>query len=407
MERNLRLYALYAPLSNALFWAPIFFVYLTERFPVEAALSLHAFYYGVVVVSEVPSGYLSDRVGRVLTMRIAAALGVGAYLLFLLGGDELLAFFAAQALLGLHFSFRSGTEASFHYDTLDALHRGEEFAAKAARVQRDRYLAAGLAALVGGAAAVFDLRAAYLLSALGVLTMLGLTLAMAEPPHTRKEGENEAPNSFLQQLRACAAYLRQPFLLWLFAYVVLQTILAHLPYEFYQPYVAVVLGESLDELARTPLVTGVVSAAIGFAGAFAAAQTMRLRGVFGVVGLLLALTALQAALIGAMALWIHAAVIVAICFRSVQPAVGNVVVDAAVAPRVEHRLRATFLSMQSLAGRLAYSAVLIGLSRIVADDPSASTESLVSLLEASAWIAVIGLGLLVVWPRGSRAPATG
>ena len=67
LERNLRIYAVYAPLTNALFWAPVFFLFFSERFPIERVLQLQSIYYVTVVLLEVPSGYFSDRVSTRLT----------------------------------------------------------------------------------------------------------------------------------------------------------------------------------------------------------------------------------------------------------------------------------------------------------------------------------------------------
>ena len=72
LERNLRLYSLYVPLSRFYFTAPVFFLYFSERFPIDRVLQLEALYYFAVVALEVPSGYLSDRLSRSAVLRTSA-----------------------------------------------------------------------------------------------------------------------------------------------------------------------------------------------------------------------------------------------------------------------------------------------------------------------------------------------
>jgi hypothetical protein len=53
-----------------------------------------------------------------------------------------------------------------------------------------------------------------------------------------------------------------------------------------------------------------------------------------------------------------------LALRSTQTAAASVIVAAASAPHLAKSLRATFLSLGSLAGRLAYGLVLLGLGRV-------------------------------------------
>ena len=64
MDRNVRLYPIYQAARSSTFWLPVFFLYFSSKFDVADVLLLEAIYYGAVVALEVPSGYLSDRLGR-------------------------------------------------------------------------------------------------------------------------------------------------------------------------------------------------------------------------------------------------------------------------------------------------------------------------------------------------------
>ncbi|HSJ97061.1 MAG TPA: MFS transporter [Myxococcota bacterium] len=396
LERNLRLYGWLLSGTRLLFWAPVFFLYFSRHLPLDRVLLLGSIYYVAVVAFEVPSGYLSDRVSRVTTLRLAAGAQAAASAVFLLAGDRFWAFALAQMLLAFSWASLSGTDTSFHLDTLAALGREEEYARREAWLTRNAYLASAASALLGGAAGALELRLPYALSLAGGLATLLLALRLREPPRLR-DGLPE--HGFLAQLRACLAQLRSAPLAWLFAYVVLMTTLEHIPYEFAQPYVAAVLGEPVADAGRAPLLAGLLTAGFKLAGALAAGRAIRWRSAFGAGTTLLAVTVLQGAVIGAMAAVVHPLVLPLLLLRSVQPAVSNVIVNVEVAPRLARGQRATFLSLFSLAGRLGYGAVLLTLAALAGDGDRADPAAITDLLRWCAAGAVLGIGALALTRR--------
>ena len=87
LERNLKLYPWFAMVLEALFFAPVFFLLFSSKFPLEQVLQLEGIYYLAVVILEVPSGYFSDRLGRKPTLIISALCLACSYLLFFTGTD--------------------------------------------------------------------------------------------------------------------------------------------------------------------------------------------------------------------------------------------------------------------------------------------------------------------------------
>ncbi|MEL6984661.1 MAG: hypothetical protein AAFO29_19700, partial [Actinomycetota bacterium] len=62
-ERNLTLIPVHQGLSSAYVWLPVMVLFTRSRFGLGQALVLASFYYLSVVVLEVPSGWMSDRLG--------------------------------------------------------------------------------------------------------------------------------------------------------------------------------------------------------------------------------------------------------------------------------------------------------------------------------------------------------
>ncbi|MHC4109311.1 MAG: MFS transporter [Planctomycetota bacterium] len=259
VERNVRLYPLYQALFNAYCWMPVFFLYFSEHLPLAQVLQLEAIYYVAVVSLEVPSGYFSDVIGRRPTLLISTSSLVLAYVLFFWGGSFAV-FAAAQVCLAAGIAFNSGTDTALHFDSLIGLGRSAEYGAREAAAHRNALVARSLAALAGGLIGAWQLHFTYGLSALAALGALGVVVMMTEPSH----GDDDPPRrfGFVRQVTACLRQLRKRALAWLFTFAVLMTVINHIPYELYQPYLDLLISERDIRLPgdATPMVTGAGSA---------------------------------------------------------------------------------------------------------------------------------------------------
>lgn len=402
-KRNVSLYPWYAAAFNAYFWMPVFFLYFLEHMEIAAVLRLEAIYYFWVVLLEVPSGYFSDRFGRRLTLLIANTALLVAYMIFFFG-DGFATFVVAQMFLATGLAFNSGTDTSLHYDSLATLGREDEFDTREAVVARNAMLASGLAALIGGAAGVMDLRYAYLLSGGAVLFSLVIVLLMREPKSHEKVQISVGP---IRQVITCGRLLRLPLMAWLFVFYVLMTVLNHVPYEFYQPYIELALTERHSLGEGTSLGTGVHVGIAMVIAAWFAGRSIRLRNRLGLVGVLLSAATLQTVIIGVMGLVLHPLVILLVLFRSVPRALMTAPINAAIAPRVDRAQRATFMSIQSLAGRLAFSGFLVVLSLVPGDSDGGRWPIMSNQLLIASAIGLSGI-LVLVWcirlAFGSESP---
>jgi len=327
--------------ASALFWTPVFTLWLSEQVSPAQVLGLQAFYYGAVVVLEVPSGHLSDRLGRrpVLVASSlcwavgAAAVGTGGSLAVLAVGQGLLA--AGMALA-------SGTDSALLYDSLAALDRTDEHGAREGAGQAAALVALAVSGLAGGAAGQVDLRLAYGLSTVAGLLAAGLALQMVEPPseHTEDRVDLTAPP-------------RDPVVRWVLGVVVAGVVLVHVPYELGQPWLDALTGGQ-----GTAALAGVVATGSLLLGAAAASGAHRVSGVLGPAATLLVGLAWQVAVVAWLAAAVHPAGLAPMLLKGVGWSMARPTAAVLVHPRLDPRLRATWLSVQSLAGRLAFSGCL-------------------------------------------------
>ena len=389
-SRNLALYPIYVICLNGFFWFPVFFLYLTEMVGLEDALRLEAIYYLAVVAFEVPSGWASDRFGRRFALR-AAALSLGlAYVAFYVG-ESFLALAFAQVLLALGFAFNSGTDTAFHYDSLVQCGRETEYADREEKIARLSFGVVAIAALAGGFLGAVELRLAYLAAAGLMAVGFVVTLAFARPEET----SDEVAPRIDRQVAACIRDLRDPALAWLFGASILLTIVIHVPYQLYQPYLSLL---DLRPFATdaTPIMSGVHAFAAMTVAALVASRSLEITRKFGLRATVLGALLGAIALIAAMALVLHPLIAVLLIGRSGARALLQAPLNAAIVPRIPRQRRASFLSVQSLAGRLAFSMLLIVLSLAVGETTSfsevATAAAIAAAVSAAVWLALMATG---------------
>ncbi len=383
--------------AGAYVWIPVFVFFTRARFDLDGALLLASLYYLFVVVLEVPSGWLSDRVGRVPTLRLAALMWIGAHLCFALGDANFGVITLGQFLLAVGFASLSGTDVTFHFDTLEALGRAQTYAQRQARVAGLGYVVTGLSAITGGLLGLIDVRWAFVAAASLAVVQLAIALRFVEPPIT------DRAEPFVRQLRQCLGYLRHRYVGWLCFYAVVTVTLVHVAFTLMQPWLTLVLDRTADDLGSTPLLAGAVYATTALVGAGAARYSASVAERIGLVVTLIGLGALSSVIVTGMALWAHVALLALVALRSVQGAASPVLVSAAIAPRTQRRHRATLLSLNSLAGRLGYGLVLLFVAAGAEDD----VQRVLGILSVISWALVAVLIVTAAWVfRASESEPT-
>ncbi len=379
LERNLRLIQWHELLVRTNPWIAVFVLFTRSNFDLDGAIRLAGIYYLFVVVFEVPSGWMSDRLGRVPTLRIAAASWMVCHTCFILGANSFTVVAAGQAFLALGYASLSGTDVTFHFDTLEALERPNEFGDRQATITSRGLVVAGIGALVGGAVGLADLRLAFAASLGLAIAQLVVAMAFTEPPHV-----GAAPG-LLRQVGECLSYLRRAPLAWIFGYGIAMVVLEHVAFTLLQPWLTEALHRTPDQLGRTPLLSGALVAVVSVVGAFFARSSVRMSRAFGLRTTLIGLGALSALIVTTMAATTSILVVIVIAFRSAQGSAAPVLISAAAAPQLQQRHRATFLSLDSLGGRLSYGTILLFVATDIGNDVSAGLVRLSTI----SWILVL------------------
>ena len=379
LERNLRLITLHELLVGTMPWLAVFVLFTRSRFDLEGAIQLSGIYYLAVVLFEVPSGWASDRLGRVVTLRLVGLAWIASSACWLIGDDNFAVIVAGQILLAVGFAALSGTDVTFHFDTLEALGRADEYAERQSWVASRGLVARALGVLLGGALGLVDLRLAFVASLALAALQFGVALRFTEPPSTTRADD------LVRQVGACLRYLRSVPLAWIFGYGIAMVVLEHVAFTLFQPWLTETLGQTADDLGSTPLWVGMTLAVMALVGAVFARSAASFGGRFGIATVLVGLGLLSAIIVSAMAIWQHAAILPLVALRSAQGAAAPILISAVVAPQVAQRHRATLLSLNSLAGRLLWGGLLLVVSVDAADDVAGTLTRLAFV----SWVLVV------------------
>lgn len=400
MDRNVAFYPWFKFLQNMLFWQAVWFLYFQSELSAAEAVLLYAIYDVATTAMEVPSGYMSDRLGRRVTLLASAVAGLaGAALLGL--GTGFAVFAAAQILLGAGSAFASGTDSALLYESLAARGRADEIERQELRAWRFSFVALALSAFLGGLMSTWNASLPFLASAAAFVGVLVITIGFREPGRTDAELPQGAELLRLGSLRAA---LTEPVLVWLFALAVLMYVFSHILFVFGQPFILQALqARGLEQDA--PAISGIVSALMMLISVLASMVAPVLRRRLGLPLILLVAFGLQIALSGTLAVTDAAPAIAVLFLRMVPNSLARPFILARVQPMLKNDSRATYLSLQSLAGRLILAASLFLASFVIGDQAVMGHDDIRLILGWYAGAGIVCLCLLAV--LAGRLPIDG
>lgn len=354
MTKNIALFPWFKFCQSLLFWQATWFLYFQQELSAAEAILLYAVYDIGTTLFEVPSGYLSDRLGRRLTLAISAVAGFGGAVLLALG-DGFMTFALGQVLLGVSAAFASGTDSAFLYESLAADGRQGEIEREELRAWRYAFVALAISAVVGGGMALYADTLPFVSGAIAFAVMLAISILFKEPP---RDTGTPAQSGSRFALRSLGSAFTQPVLVWLFFITVLMYTYSHIPFVFGQPFILEALNKTGFQ-SDAPLVSGVVSATMMVVSVITSLFAPGIRDRLGLPGILLLAFGMQIALCGVLALTNDAIAITLLFLRMVPSSLSRPFVLARIQPLLKDDSRATYLSLQSFCGRLLFATSLM------------------------------------------------
>jgi len=155
----------------------------TQVFVIQASYALS------VLLFEVPSGYLADVAGRRTTLILGAVLMPLGFGLYAFSG-RFATFIAAEVLIALANSMRSGSDSALIYDTLLQLRDEERYKKFEGRSFFFTRLGTAASSVLGGFAALVSLHLPFYINIATCSVMLPLSLALVEPARSKLKSEH-------------------------------------------------------------------------------------------------------------------------------------------------------------------------------------------------------------------------
>jgi MFS family permease len=150
MQLNVRLFYVYIFLNRLEMWLPITVLLVQKRgFSLTQYTILDAVWYASTLIFEVPTGVVTDRYGKKISLLIATL--VESISLFILAfAHSFLAIFISYVLWGFGTSFETGTHDALIYDSLKQIDRETDYRRVMGRIRTLVILAGALGSIMAG-----------------------------------------------------------------------------------------------------------------------------------------------------------------------------------------------------------------------------------------------------------------
>jgi len=346
MRGTLRLFYAFRLLATSYLFVPIFMLFQAARgLDFADGLTLGGIYCGVVIVVEVPTGVLADRLGRRRAMFVGALAMVAACLVAS-SAHELTTFVVAESFAAISMALCSGADSAYLYDLLARHDRTHDYARHESIASAWHLAGSAIACAGGGVLAQIDLVLPYYATA-GV-AVVAAVIALALPDEAPAAPPNRTLRGWTRDMVTAVGEVgRNGRLAWLVGYSAVVFVLLRATIYIYQPYLA---HRGLGVVG-----IGLVYAAGFVVAAAVASRTHVLRSRFGDDVLLWALLGtLAASFIGlagaAPGPWLLGLLVV--------QAIANGIFSPLTKPLLNREIadssrRAAVLSVESMARRVA------------------------------------------------------
>lgn len=150
-DHNTRLLNIFALSHGAIFALPILLPYYTNQIGLgfKELMIGEALFAAMIIVCEVPTGWLADHWKRKYCLALAGCVGVSGFAMLMMA-DSFIWTVIAQGWLGVGVSLVSGTQAAIHYDSLLGENREDEYRKQEGRRHGLGLMSVAIASISGG-----------------------------------------------------------------------------------------------------------------------------------------------------------------------------------------------------------------------------------------------------------------
>ncbi len=388
-RNNIKLLEAYTICTNMGFVIPVILPYYRDQMGLDFKDFLlgEACFAAVVVLLEVPTGWISDVWKRKNTLMLGAFFDLLGYMCLLIG-DNLFWAILGQSIIGVGISLISGTNSAMLYDSLLSEGREAEYRRLEGRRGSFGFYSVAFASIIGGLLYPIDHQLPLILSMAAIAMAMVMAFTMDEPTRHKRRPEKHPLADMAETARYALRGHADVGLIILFAAAMFCS--TKLIMWSQQPYyMAMGLHESLYGLLMAAgfLMAG-ASSQLGHKLDGRVGSVKMLAGIWVVAISVCLIASLYLGWAGVVLLMVGGSCLYGIAFPRVSEAINN---------RVDSARRATVLSTQSLMSSLFFIPVST-LMGYVSD--SYGVEG--ALRGIACWLALAGLCLMMLVVRKGR-----
>lgn len=180
-----------------MFWSPAWLLFFLDHITLTQVGILMAISMATRILTEIPSGALSDLIGKKPTLIISFLLtGIGEF--FIVTYPQFYPLILSHIVINTGYSFYSGTMDAYLYDTLLGEGRDKEYSKVLSRSNAVNYIAFSISAVIGGFIYMISPQGPWLATSGAKLTAALLALKLKEP---NVDTETFSLRNFLIQTR--------------------------------------------------------------------------------------------------------------------------------------------------------------------------------------------------------------
>jgi len=383
IEANLTRYRWFSAVAWTPFMLPILVLFWQDNgLDMFEVYLLQGLFAVSVVVLEVPTGMVADRLGK-RTSLLAACVVLFVSLVGYAMGTNFWQFLIAEIGTAIGAALLSGADTALLYDSLKRLGREDEYTLLEGKARGLQMASFALSNLLGGFIGDYDLRAAMWATTIGPFIAFFIALRFVEVAPTPVSGDmRSAWADYKSLLREATRFVcKHRLVRWHVGLLAVFSGSASWLLWMYQPYMT---------FTGLPVwAFGGAFAVFNLSAALFSRYSHAFRERFGLKGAMAGLGVLQVIPLLLMATVIHPASFLFVLGHQAVRAIGRPVITAEILRHTYADKRATVLSITSLCSRLffAVTAPLIGLVTARATIPTSLTVQAALLVAILGWLA--------------------
>lgn len=349
--RNIFLYYLFQLLREPLFWGPILITYITT----VSNMSLSEIYFmesvvlWILIILEIPSGALSDLIGRRRTILIGSCILTCDCFLFSIANSSLM-IWLSNSCWAIGFSLVSGADSSLLFDSLKYLKREGEFKKIEGRSISYRLMLIAPCSVIAGYLAQVNIRFPLYGSLIFVAINCLVVFLIVEPPISK-----ESQYGFKKHLSlmgdSILFVITNLKIIWIIGFVVLIGGISKVWFFSYNPYF---------ELVDLPIIYfGWIFFLLNIVGAISSYFSDYISRKFGELGSIILIILVMSAPVFIMGLWVSKLACLLVLMQNIArgyltPFMGNFLHHY-----LDSKNRATVMSIKSAANSFGQFLMLV------------------------------------------------